>query len=161
MSDPKHAATAEQPAVSTAPARSRWHWSAIPTHLGRARTSTCVLSALFLLIGALYLNVKPEPVATATTTETGNQQPAQTSTPAPPTAPETTTEAPATTTDEAPTTTDEAPTTTTTTDSTTTEAPTDESPPAQTTETGVPTTPTLPMTRPTTPAGTTSSPPAG
>jgi cytoskeletal protein RodZ len=47
----------EQPKVTTEPARSGW--SALPRHLGRARTSTVILSVLFLAIGALYLNVRP------------------------------------------------------------------------------------------------------
>ena len=59
--------TAEQPQVTAtvspaAPPRSRW--DAIPHHLGRARTSTVVLSLLFLAIGALWLNIRPDPVAT-------------------------------------------------------------------------------------------------
>ena len=63
-----HPPTAGQPAVEptvrTAPTAEqqprRW-WAAIPRHLGRARTSTVVLALLFLAIGGLYLNVRPDP----------------------------------------------------------------------------------------------------
>lgn len=56
--------TSEQPRVTATvspapPPKSRW--DAIPHHLGRARTSTVVLSVLFLAIGALWLNVRPDP----------------------------------------------------------------------------------------------------
>ncbi len=62
------ASTGEQPAVEptvrTAPTAEqqprRW-WAAIPRHLGRARTSTVVLSLLFVVIGVLYLEVRPDP----------------------------------------------------------------------------------------------------
>jgi outer membrane biosynthesis protein TonB len=115
----------EAPSVSTAPPPSRPHrwWSSIPSHLGRARTSTVVMAALFLAIGALYLNVRPDPVApgnTGTTVQTPTTP--RTTTPAPTTtAPETT--APAPTTEELPTPTEDLPTTTTTTE-----------PPVETTE---------------------------
>ena len=70
MSEPNNRPTAEQPAVtptvSTDPGRSRWHWSAVPSHLGRARTSTVVLGLLFLAIGALYLYIRPDTVAPTT-----------------------------------------------------------------------------------------------
>jgi cytoskeletal protein RodZ len=102
---------AQEPSVSTAPAHSRWR--AIPTHLGRARTSTLVLSVLFVAIGGLYLNVRPETVAT---TPAGGgssvQQPATTTTVAPTTTAPTTTE-PTEPTSEEPT--SEEPTTTETT----------------------------------------------
>jgi hypothetical protein len=108
--------TGEQPAVkptvTTAPARSRW--SKLPAHLGRARTSTVILSVLFLAIGALYLTVRPETTTTTTTTTTteiGDQQPATTTAPAAPTTAETTTPAPETTTESESATTEE-PTTT-------------------------------------------------
>jgi hypothetical protein len=72
MSEPRSGGTGEQPVVaptvSTAPSPSlahRW-WSAIPSHVGPARTSTVVLALLFLAIGALYLQVRPAPVAPAT-----------------------------------------------------------------------------------------------
>ncbi|SDF74279.1 hypothetical protein SAMN05660662_3202 [Blastococcus aurantiacus] len=56
------------PTVSTAPTSgtaepprtSWWHWDALPHHLGRARTSTVILSVLFLAIFTLYLNVRPD-----------------------------------------------------------------------------------------------------
>ncbi|MDP9461262.1 MAG: hypothetical protein M3Q22_13780, partial [Actinomycetota bacterium] len=62
MSEP----TQEQPQVTATvspapPPKSRW--DAIPHHLGRARTSTVVLSVLFLAIGALWLNIRPDPDA--------------------------------------------------------------------------------------------------
>lgn len=102
----------ETPSVSTAPPPSRPHrwWSSIPSHLGRARTSTVVLALLFLAIGALYFNVRPDPVAPGSTPAT-EQGPAPARTTAPPTttAPETT--APAPTTEELPTTTEPLPTT--------------------------------------------------
>jgi hypothetical protein len=55
--------TAEQPQVTATvspatPQHSRW--GAIPRHLGRARTSTVVLSVLFLATGALWINIRPE-----------------------------------------------------------------------------------------------------
>lgn len=53
-----------EPTVRTAPTAGqqprRW-WAAIPRHLGRARTSTVVLSLLFVAIGVLYLEVRPDP----------------------------------------------------------------------------------------------------
>jgi hypothetical protein len=140
------------PTVSTDPERGPWHVSRIPSHLGRARTSTLVLSFLFLAIGTLYLNIRPEVPGTATTTtsETGVEQPAQV--PATTSAPETTAEqtpettAPRTTsaptTSAEPTATDE-PTATTTT-------------PEETAETSVPTTSSAPSPSP---APTTVSPP--
>jgi cytoskeletal protein RodZ len=142
--------TGEQPAVtptvSTAPARSRW--SKLPDHLGRARTSTLVLGILFLAIGTLYLNIRPETTGTASTSgETVDQQPATTTSPAAPTTAESTTPAPETT-DSEPTTTEE-PTTGTTTG--TTDVPSDEP-----TGTGEPTT-----TLPATPTAPTTSSPAG
>ncbi|MDP9428951.1 MAG: hypothetical protein M3Q47_08785 [Actinomycetota bacterium] len=49
-----------RPSGSTAPfpARRRW-WSAVPHHLGRARTSTVVLALLFVALYTLYLYVRP------------------------------------------------------------------------------------------------------
>jgi hypothetical protein len=111
--------TAEQPQVTAtvspaAPPRSRW--GAIPRHLGRARTSTVVLSLLFLGIGALWLNIRPEPEPPAGTPAVVEQPvvpptvPAPTTEvpttePAPTTAPELTptSEVPATSTSEVPT----------------------------------------------------------
>ena len=86
----------EQPAVRTAPpaARTQRWWTAIPSHLGRARTSTVVLGVLFVAIFALYLNVRPDPVPTAPGDETSVTKPARTTSGA--TTPSTTT--PATTT---------------------------------------------------------------
>lgn len=71
MSTPGNEPPAEQvatPSVSTAPTSgtaeaphtSWWHWDALPHHLGRARTSTVILSVLFLAIFTLYLNVRPD-----------------------------------------------------------------------------------------------------
>ena len=56
--------TAEQPQVTATvspavPPRTRW--GAIPRHLGRARTSTVVLSLLFLAVGTLWINIRPDP----------------------------------------------------------------------------------------------------
>jgi hypothetical protein len=128
MSEPTQEQPAVTPTVSTAPERSRWHVSRIPGHLGRARTSTVVLVVLFLAIGALYLNIRPETTGTVTT-GTGNQAPVSTTAPArEPTA--TTTAAPETTTDQP----------TTTAGTTTSGVPTDTTTPAQTTEPGLPTT---------------------
>lgn len=59
--------TAPTGGASPAPAARWWHWDAIPDHLGRARTSTVFLSVLFLAVFALYLNVRPDDVATRTT----------------------------------------------------------------------------------------------
>jgi len=61
--------------------RSPWHISRIPGHLGRARTSTVVLSVLFVAIFALYLYIKPDTPAT-TTGGTPAQVPAATTAPA-------------------------------------------------------------------------------
>ena len=142
--------TGEQPAVaptvSTAPPPARPHtwWSAIPSHLGKARTSTLVLGLLFLAIGTLYLNVRPDPVVPATTGNTTVTTPAPTTgggatTPAPTSATVPTTEAVPTTT---------APTTTLT-------VPSTETLPGETTSTVPPTT-----TEPTTvaPVPTTAAP---
>ncbi|NEK85911.1 hypothetical protein GCU60_09065 [Blastococcus saxobsidens] len=108
------------PSVSTAPAgadsttpdvapRNRW-WSAVPHHLGRARTSTVVLGVLFVAVFALWLNVRPPTDGTPRTpsepadvnapvvpglpeeTEPAETEPAPTTT-----APRPTTSAPATT----------------------------------------------------------------
>lgn len=58
-----------EPTVSTAPTSGTaaepptsrwWNWGAVPDHLGRARTSTVILSVLFLAVFALYLNVRPD-----------------------------------------------------------------------------------------------------
>jgi cytoskeletal protein RodZ len=156
MSEPRHESTAEQPVaaptVSTAPSPSlahRW-WSAIPSHVGPARLSTVVLALLFLAIGALYLQVRPDPVAPAT----AGGGVVQTTTPA------RTPKAPTTA---APTPTDTLPTTATPTPTSeplpTTEptATTTEPVPQPTTDSGFPT-----STPPPTPdtASTTASPPS-
>jgi hypothetical protein len=134
------------PSVSTAPARSG-PFSRIPSHLGRARTSTVVLGLLFVSIFALYLTIKPaDPGTAAGTTETGTEQPAPAPAPAPATtAPETPGE---------PTTSDPA----TPSAPTSTSGPTPEEEPSDTTvpeETSAPTPPTTTTTAaPTTRAGT-------
>ena len=95
--------------VSTAPppAPRRW-WTAVPHHLGRARTSTVVLALLFVGLYVLYLYVRPPdppagptsgstvqtPVTSAPAT-TGPAEPTQTpgpTTSAPTTTPTTTAE---------------------------------------------------------------------
>jgi hypothetical protein len=120
MSDPTQEQPAVAPTVTTAPAGSPW--SRIPAHLGKARTSTVVLSLLFLAIGTLYLNIRPDtpPPATAVT---GDTVPAQPTAPAPETTatttPETTPETTETSQDQ-PTTTAEPTTTEDTTPSETT-----------------------------------------
>jgi hypothetical protein len=137
-----------EPTVSTAPPPARAHrwWSVIPHHLGRARTSTVVLGLLFLAVFALYLNVRPDPVATTTTTGGVSEvtEPAPTTGGATTTVPPTTT-SPVPTTEVPPTTTPEA---TTTTESTETSAP------PETTET----VPAPTETTPAVPAPTTATP---
>jgi hypothetical protein len=138
--------TAEQPQVTAtvspaAPPRSRW--GAIPRHLGRARTSTVVLSLLFLAIGALWINIRPD-------VETPPADPAVVQQPVVPTTPSPTTPAPTPTSEPAPTT---APETTTT-----SEAPTPSStdvPTSTETSTRFPTTtePTLPTSSASSPTG--------
>ena len=128
------------PEVTTAPAGSAW--SRIPDHLGRARTSTVILSVLFLAIGTLYLNIRPDTTGAATT-GTSNEAPVQTTTPLPTT---TTTTTPEPTVEE-PTPTEEP---------TTTSAPTATTAPEATTGSSAPTqtgTSTLPTPTITTPAG--------
>jgi hypothetical protein len=113
MSGPEDDRTVEQPVVETPsvstappPSHARGWWSSIPSHLGKARTSTVVLAALFLAIGALYLNVRPDPVPPPTTGGTvQTTAPAQTTAPPATTTPETT--APVPTTEQLPTTTPE------------------------------------------------------
>ena len=88
-----------QPSVSTAPASAprRW-WSAVPHHLGRARTSTVVLALLFVGLYTLYLYVRPpDPITVVPATGTTVETPAPSDVPLVPTqTPEPTTEAPAT-----------------------------------------------------------------
>jgi cytoskeletal protein RodZ len=135
--------------VSTAPpaAPRRW-WTAVPHHLGRARTSTVVLTLLFIGLYALYLNVRPpDPPAGAPSGST-----VQTS-------------APAATGPAEPTETSAPTTTAPTTEPTTAPSPTEESGPAgespgQTPTTVQPTTTEAPATQaPTTPPRTTAASP--
>jgi hypothetical protein len=54
--------TVEQPSVTTSPATGRvgsWH-SRIPARIGRARTSTVVIGALFVLLGGLNVALSQE-----------------------------------------------------------------------------------------------------
>jgi hypothetical protein len=109
--------TAEQPQVTAtvspaAPPRSRW--GAIPRHLGRARTSTVVLSLLFLGIGALWLNIRPEPEPPAGTPAVVEQPVVPPAVPAPTTEVPTTEPAPTTAPELTPT--SEVPTTPSSTD---------------------------------------------
>jgi hypothetical protein len=90
-----------QVSVSTAPpsAPRRW-WSAVPHHLGRARTSTVVLALLFVGVYTLYLHVRPPDPVVAPAQESTVQTPvtpapAETAEPTPPAA----TSAPTTTAD--------------------------------------------------------------
>ena len=110
--------TAEQPKVTATvspaapPARPRWR--SIPHHLGRARTSTVVLSLLFLAIGALWLNIRPDPQRDVPTSGAGTvvDSPAPAPETAEPSTPAPTSEAVPTTSAE-PTTASEVPVTTT------------------------------------------------
>lgn len=147
MTDPRDEPTRELPAVtpsvSTAPPQSRWHWSAIPSHLGRARTSTVVLALLFLAVGALYLNVKPPTGTTTTGNETGVQQPVAPATVAPTrTVQPTTTETATETTSEETTTSRSTPSTSGTSGKTTTPRPTGSSATNSPARTSVPSLPT-------------------
>lgn len=85
------------PTVSTAPTSGttsppdppRWQWGALPSHLGRARTSTVILSVLFLAVFALYLNVRPDAPATRTSPAGGGSDIEVPLVPLPPTEPTT------------------------------------------------------------------------
>jgi cytoskeletal protein RodZ len=90
-----------QVSVSTAPppAPRRW-WSAVPHHLGRARTSTVVLALLFVGVYTLYLHVRPPDPAVAPAQESTVQTPV-TRAPAETTEPTTTAPTPTTTADTA------------------------------------------------------------
>jgi hypothetical protein len=104
MSTPQDEPTPDRvqtPSVSTAPTGGEaapagprwWHWGAVPHHLGRARTSTVVLSLLFVAVFALYLNVKPDAAPTGTTPAGGSsdvEAPVNPLVPSEPAAPETT-----------------------------------------------------------------------
>ena len=133
--------------VSTAPPQAprRW-WTAVPHHLGRARTSTVVLALLFVALYTLYLNVRPPDPAVGTVPDTGSTV----QTPASP--------APAEPTETAePTTTAPSPTATPTTvpPGETTEPPAESAEPAPTTAEEVPT-----SAAPTTAVPTTAAPTA-
>lgn len=93
---------AREVAVSTAPppAPRRW-WTAVPHHLGRARTSTVVLALLFVALYTLYLFVRP-PDAPPPATPVSTVQPPATTAPVLPTEPEPTATAEPTTTAPAP-----------------------------------------------------------
>jgi len=120
--------TAEQPPMATAPAtqRSRIWPRRLPARIGRARTSTVIIGALFLLLGGLNVVLPQDPYVTVptqygdlrvrqsqltvtpSTTPAPTDAPAETDEPATPTTtPATTSRAPETTTDE-----DEEPATT-------------------------------------------------
>ncbi|MGY1630841.1 hypothetical protein ACI784_03900 [Geodermatophilus sp. SYSU D01186] len=79
---PRHSGehpTHELPSVRTAPPSGlRRFWAAVPHHLGRARTSTVVLTILFLAVGTLYLYVRPPVTGVGTV-----QQPVSDTQPAP------------------------------------------------------------------------------
>lgn len=89
MTEPTREQPAVEPELTT---RSPWHISRIPGHLGRARTSTVVLGTLFVAVFALYLYIRPDTAATATS-GAGNQVPASTTAPAQRTTARTTTPA--------------------------------------------------------------------
>ena len=132
--EPPQDQPAAGPTISTAPPRARWQWGSIPSHVGPARTSTVILAVLFLAIGVLYLNVRPETTGTTSRgSGTGVESPApQRTTVAPTTAvPATTTPVPTTATEEPttePTATSEP--TTTVPEETTTAVPTTTPPPS-------------------------------
>jgi hypothetical protein len=68
--------TAVQPAVTAMPAtrRSRlFPGGRLPARIGRARTSTLVLGLMFVLLFALYVAVRPDPVEYTTVTTTSGQ----------------------------------------------------------------------------------------
>src|SRR3954447_8603438 len=64
--------TAEQPAVTAVPAtpRTRIWQRKVPARIGRARTSTVVISCLWLLLFALNVSL-PQDTYTTVTTDTG------------------------------------------------------------------------------------------
>lgn len=137
-----------EPSVSTAPppAPRRW-WTAVPHHLGRARTSTVVLALLFVGLYLLYLQVRP-PDPTAGSTSGSTVQTPVTSAPAPTGPAEPTPTAGPTTTAS----------TTSTPGPTTAPSPTEESGPAGESPGQTPTT-TVPQTTPQAPATGTPAPP--
>lgn len=69
------AQTVEQPAVSTAPATRRAGvWSHVPARIGRARTSTAIITSLFVLLFAVRAAVGAEPVEYTTITDANTGQ---------------------------------------------------------------------------------------
>ncbi|MBB3085277.1 hypothetical protein [Geodermatophilus sabuli] len=129
--DPTREIPTGRPSVrSTPPSRARLLWAAVPHHLGRARTSTVVLTILFLAVGTLYLNVRPPVTGVGTVQEpAGSTQPAEV--PEEPTEP-TETAVPTEPTETAETT--EPTTTSRSTEPTTTPPQTEETTPEETTE---------------------------
>jgi hypothetical protein len=145
------------PTVSTAPARSRWSWSRVPSHVGPARTSTIVLAVLFVLLLVLhgYLQAHAQNGYTTVTTDTGQRVRVRTADlsgtpPAPATQTATTTAPTATTTPRSTTparTSSTAPTATTTTPPrTVVPSATDTSAPAPSSTGGLTSVPSLPAT---------------
>jgi hypothetical protein len=132
-----------QVSVSTAPppAPRRW-WSAVPHHLGRARTSTVVLALLFVGVYTLYIHVRPPDAAVVPAQESTVQTPATTAPAEPAGTAEPTTTAPTT-----PTTAD--PTSTPPAGTTGEEAPAGSGEPAPTTAGDEPTTQAPPTATPT------------
>ena len=60
-------ATAQQPAATTeAPPAARFWRQKLPARIGRARTSTVVMTVLFLACSGLYLGVRPDYVTVTT-----------------------------------------------------------------------------------------------
>ena len=150
-----------RPSVSTAPAEGASSPAAtsplrsrrLPPHIGPARTSTVLLAVAFLLIGLLYLFVKPEPSnAGGTTTDpasTGRQTDRTTEAPKSPAS-----STPAPTSEPAPSTSETTPEETTAPEESTSEAPE-----SSTEDTGTST--SEEATEPTpTPEPTTSAPPS-
>ena len=155
--------TVEQPSVTTSPATRRsytWH-RRIPARIGRARTSTVIIGALFLLLGGLNVALpQRDSSTTEVTLESGEKiqvptslLPSQLQTPETPAAPTSTSPtsgapAPAPTSgtptgtsspssapdDEEPTTTSPAPTSTTRSNTPSTSAPTTSARPSATSE---------------------------
>jgi outer membrane biosynthesis protein TonB len=153
MSEPTREQPVMTPTVSTAPSSSRWSLSNIPSHVGPARTSTVVMTVLFLAIFALYLNVRPPATPAATTPAgTDTEQSTVPTTPDPVPTTETTAPAPETTSPEE-TTPPEEPT----------QEPTETTAPPETTTPAPQTTAPLPTSAPSPSTGssspTTASPP--
>jgi hypothetical protein len=95
VSEPTQEQPEVTPAVTTQPAGSGW--SRIPDHLGRARTSTVVLTVLFVAVFVLYLYIRPETPGTVPAGTTSNPAPVSTTAPAPKTSATSTSVAPETT----------------------------------------------------------------